>query len=108
MADKTLGQAGFDAYGDHAGWKAYDGKPMPRWDDALRADIKEKWEVAGKAIVAMNAADRGPAAVRAILADFTDRKGLRQVWESIDDDIRDEIIETWTDLLQSALTKEAP
>lgn len=50
MSDKTYGQIGFEAYGDHANWTAWDGKPMPRWDDALRADIKEKWEVAGKAI----------------------------------------------------------
>jgi hypothetical protein len=50
MADKTLGQIGFEAYGDLANWTTYDGKPMPRWDDALRADIKEKWEFAAKAI----------------------------------------------------------
>lgn len=48
--EKTNGQVGFEAYGDHANWTAYDGKPMPRWDDNLRADIKEKWEVAAKAI----------------------------------------------------------
>jgi hypothetical protein len=51
MADRTYGQVGFEAYGDRANWTAWDGKPMPKWDDALRADIKEKWEVAGKAIV---------------------------------------------------------
>jgi hypothetical protein len=49
---KTLGQIGFEAYGEHAGWTAYDGKPMPRWDENLRADIKEKWEVAALAIQA--------------------------------------------------------
>jgi len=48
--EKTLGQIGFEAYGDHANWTAYDGKPMPRWDDNLRPDIKEKWEIAAKAI----------------------------------------------------------
>ena len=50
MSDKSYGQVGFDAYGEHANWTAYDGKPMPRWDDSLRADIKEKWEVAARAI----------------------------------------------------------
>lgn len=53
MSDaKTLGQIGFEAYGDHANWTAYDGKPMPRWDENLREDIKEKWEIAAKAIEA--------------------------------------------------------
>lgn len=53
MSDaKTLGQIGFEAYGEHAGWTAYDGKPMPRWDENLRPDIKEKWEVAAMAIKA--------------------------------------------------------
>lgn len=50
MSDKTLGQVGFDAYGDEAEWKAFDGRPMPRWDDNLRADIKAKWEIAASAI----------------------------------------------------------
>jgi hypothetical protein len=57
MADKTCGQVGFEAYGEHAKWTAYDGKPMPRWDDALRDDIKEKWEVAAKAIAEKAVAD---------------------------------------------------
>lgn len=48
---RTLGQVGFDAYGDEAEWKAFDGRPMPQWDENLRADIKHKWEVAAKAIV---------------------------------------------------------
>jgi hypothetical protein len=33
--------------------------------------------------------------VKAILDDFTDRRGLRQEWEQIDDSIRSEIVETW-------------
>lgn len=53
MSDaKTLGQVGFEAYGEHANWTAYDGKPMPRWDENLRDDIKEKWEIAALAIEA--------------------------------------------------------
>lgn len=47
---KTAGQVGYDAYGEHAQWKAFDGRPMPRWDE-LREDIKEKWEVAARAIL---------------------------------------------------------
>ncbi len=48
--NKTLGQIGFEAYGEAANWTAYDGKPMPRWDDSLRQDIKDKWEAAGLAV----------------------------------------------------------
>jgi hypothetical protein len=46
----ALAQIGYEAYGAHADWKAYDGKPMPKWDD-LRLDIKEKWVVAVAAIL---------------------------------------------------------
>lgn len=34
-------------------------------------------------------------AVEAIIRDFTDRRGLRQAWDSIDRDIRKEIKHTW-------------
>ena len=49
MTPEELGRIGYEAYGAHADWKAYDGKPMPKWDE-LRLDIKEKWAVAAKAI----------------------------------------------------------
>jgi hypothetical protein len=51
MPEKTLGQVGYEAYGEHAEWKSFDGRPMPRWSD-LRPDIVEKWEVAARAIAA--------------------------------------------------------
>lgn len=35
--------------------------------------------------------------VKAIMADFTDRRGLRHQWDQIDDDIRKEIIATWVE-----------
>lgn len=50
MSEKSLGQVGYEAYGDEADWKAFDGRPMPRWDE-LREDIKRKWNVASSAIV---------------------------------------------------------
>ena len=34
-----------------------------------------------------------------IIADLTDRRGLRQEWEGIDADIHDEIIEKWLGIL---------
>lgn len=43
--------------------------------------------------------ERHHEAVVKILADLTDRKGLRQAWDSIDDDIQDEIKEQWADIL---------
>lgn len=33
--------------------------------------------------------------VKRILDDLTDRKGLRHAWESIDEEIQQEIIEAW-------------
>lgn len=35
------------------------------------------------------------AIVKAIFEDFTDRGGLRQEWEQIDEDIQEEILKTW-------------
>ena len=47
MSDKTIGQIGFDAYGDAAGWKTFDGRPMPTWEE-LKAqnDRVERLELA--------------------------------------------------------------
>lgn len=33
-----------------------------------------------------------------ILADFTDRRGLRQEWENIDPDIQEEIVQDWINI----------
>jgi len=30
---EALARIGYEAYGAHAEWKAFDGRPMPRWDD---------------------------------------------------------------------------
>ena len=38
--------------------------------------------------------------VRDILDDLTDRRGLRQEWEQIDDDIQGEIIEVWNKIVE--------
>jgi hypothetical protein len=43
--------------------------------------------------------------VDAIIADFTDRRGLRQEWEQIDDDIQAEIRATWIALVNRELLK---
>jgi len=41
--------------------------------------------------------------VFSILHDFTDRKGLRQEWEKIDEDTQEEIIEDWIKLTKNLL-----
>lgn len=54
---KTLGQVGFDAYGDkpgaHGPWKTFDGREMPRWaalEGETGALTRERWETAAEAI----------------------------------------------------------
>lgn len=39
--------------------------------------------------------------IRLILRDLTDRRGLRQEWEQIDDEIQAEIISSWEKLVAS-------
>lgn len=43
--------------------------------------------------------------VRGILADLTDRRGLRQAWESIDGEVEEEILSTWAGLVEEALRR---
>jgi hypothetical protein len=38
-----------------------------------------------------------------IITDLTDRRGLRQQWEEIDDEIRDEIVAQWEQLTREVL-----
>ena len=38
-----------------------------------------------------------------LVADFTDRRGLRQEWDQIDEDIKKEIIDTWTKIVISEI-----
>jgi hypothetical protein len=35
-----------------------------------------------------------------IVSDFTDRRGLRQEWDNIDDDIQEEILEKWLEIIE--------
>lgn len=41
-------------------------------------------------------------AVEAIVDDLTDRRGLRQEWDLIDDEIRDEIKDVWAQAIDKA------
>lgn len=40
-----------------------------------------------------------------ILADMTDRRGFRQAWENVDEDIQEEIIQTWINIAKKELKK---
>lgn len=44
-----LAKIGYEAYGDEAAWKAYNGEPMPQWDE-LPQHIRTRWIVATGAI----------------------------------------------------------
>lgn len=35
-----------------------------------------------------------------IVSDLTDRRGLRQEWDNIDDDIQEEIIQKWVNIVE--------
>lgn len=41
--------------------------------------------------------------VKAIVADLSDRRGLRHEWGHIDDDIRDEIVAKWTRIVEDGM-----
>jgi hypothetical protein len=50
------------------------------------------WKLEGRKVT------KSQAIVFSILADFTDRRGLRQEWEEIDFDMQEEIIGTWVEI----------
>lgn len=41
--------------------------------------------------------------VEGIMKDFTGRRGLRQEWDQIDDDIKKEIVEKWEKIVDEKL-----
>lgn len=47
---KSAGQVAYEAYGDHAHWKAHTGDPMPSWED-LPDVTKQHWEVAASEVL---------------------------------------------------------
>lgn len=51
---------------------------------------------------------RAQRIVEAIEKDFSDRRGLRQEWDEIDDGIQNEIRDEWAELVQTELDNETP
>ncbi len=45
----VLAEIGYNAYGEKAGWKTYDFKPMPTWEK-LGVIVQERWCAATDAI----------------------------------------------------------
>lgn len=43
-----------------------------------------------------------------ILSDMTDRRGFRQEWDGVDEDIQTEIREVWEAIVDKAITTEKP
>ncbi len=50
----THGKIGYEAYGEAAGWKTFDGRPMPTWEQLQATETGRetcrRWEVAAAAI----------------------------------------------------------
>jgi len=49
--------------------------------------------------------DKAEKIVKALESDLTDRRGLRQEWEQIDDDVKQEIRKMWSDIIRKELSK---
>lgn len=49
--------------------------------------------------------DKAKDAVFRIIADLTDRRGIKHEFNSIDDDIQDEIVDTWTEIIKQHLNE---
>lgn len=43
--------------------------------------------------------------VKGIISDLTDRRGLRQEWDGIDDEIKAEIIQKWESIAENAIAE---
>lgn len=46
---ENIARFGYEAYGQDAGWKNYEGKPMPAWLD-LPENVKRHWVAATREI----------------------------------------------------------
>jgi hypothetical protein len=44
------------------------------------------------------------ACVRRLIEDLTDRQGFDHAWGATDDDVRNEIIETWVEIVKDSLS----
>lgn len=54
------GRTAYEAYGEHAGWTMYNGRPMPAWGD-LKDDVQSHWTRAALAAIARHVKQIGDA-----------------------------------------------
>ena len=50
--------------------------------------------------------DKAELAARGILLDLTGRGGLGNVWDEIAEDIQDDILDTWTNIIQRVMSQD--
>ncbi len=46
---KALAEQGYNAYGEEAGWKTFDGRPMPTWSQ-VGEPVQARWIAAARRI----------------------------------------------------------
>lgn len=50
-----FGKIGYEAYGAAAGWKTFDGRPMPTWEQLGQSkgglETQRRWDVAACAVL---------------------------------------------------------
>jgi hypothetical protein len=61
MANSSYGQIGYEAYGEAAGWRTFDGRPMPTWSELAihpaGLETQRRWEVASARVIEEARAD---------------------------------------------------
>lgn len=82
----------------HVTWSCRDGN-----DDVCKDPLCEECEEYREASPIRASA---VSAVRAIVADLTDRRGLKQEWHRIENEIRWQIVETWIGHVESCTTHQ--
>lgn len=59
----SLGEIGYEAYGNAGSWLTFDGRRMPRWPELAASEAgmetRRRWEEAAKAILGASPAKEG-------------------------------------------------
>jgi hypothetical protein len=64
---------------------------------------EEYWEWAVRILKGEAHPDKAKTILFRIVSDFTDRRGLRQEWEQIDNGIQDEIMQEWLGIIERGI-----
>ena len=71
-------------------------------------DAPDEWKGFEDEPYAYPATDQAHAAARGIIADLSDRRGIKRGFEEIDEEIRQEIVETLAQIIRLAMGLEIP